>query len=284
LPFLPKIAGRYDLAVSFYGPHYTAAERVDATIKIGWIHTDYRLTPNDGLKEEAMWDKLDKIAAVSDECRERFIEQFPKLSRKTMVIENILSPDLVRRQAAEFSVGDEMPSESGVTRILTVGRFCHQKAFDDAVLACRKLVDKGSNVRWYAIGYGPEEALIRRLIEDNQLSTRFVILGKKVNPYPYMRICDLYVQPSRYEGKAVTVREAQILGKPVLITRFSTSASQIEDGIDGLVCDLGVDGIVTGVRRLIEDVSLREQMAANASKRDYSNRGEVQKIYSLLRR
>lgn len=41
-----------------------------------------------------------------------------------------------------------------------------------------------------------------------------------MNPYPYIKACDIYVQPSRYEGKAVTVREAQILGKPVVITRF----------------------------------------------------------------
>jgi glycosyltransferase involved in cell wall biosynthesis len=273
------------LVISFYGPHYTASERVDATVKIGWIHTDYRLTPNDGLKEEAMWEKLDKIAAVSVECREGFLEQFPKLSHKTVVIENIISVELVRRQALQFSVGDdEMPWESGVTRILTVGRFCHAKAIDEAVLACRTLLDQGLKVRWYAIGYGPDEALIRRLIVSNKLVGWFIILGKKVNPYPYMSRCDLYVQPSRYEGKAVTVREAQILGKPVLITRFPTSASQIENGVDGLVCDLGVDGIAKGVRRLIEDVPLREKLAANAFRRDYSNSGEVEKIYSLLPR
>lgn len=50
------------------------------------------------------------------------------------------------------------------------------------------------------------------------MQERVIILGKKDNPYPYMRACDLYVQPSRYEGKAVTVREAQLLGKPVVIT------------------------------------------------------------------
>ena len=51
-----------------------------------------------------------------------------------------------------------------------------------------------------------------------------------------MKACDLYVQPSRYEGKAVTVTEAKILAKPILITNYSTAESQIEDGIDGVIC------------------------------------------------
>ena len=67
------------------------------------------------------------------------------------------------------------------------------------------------------------------------MEKHFVLAGKQMNPYPYIKACDIYVQPSRYEGKAVTVREAQILGKPVVITRFPTSSSQLEEGVDGII-------------------------------------------------
>ena len=56
-----------------------------------------------------------------------------------------------------------------------------------------------------------------------------IILGKKENPYPYIKACDLYIQPSRYEGKCVSVVEAQILRKPVVITDYITSGSQLKD-------------------------------------------------------
>jgi glycosyltransferase involved in cell wall biosynthesis len=282
LPYLPMIPGQYDLAISFYGPHYTVTDRVNAKIKIGWIHTDYRMISTDGRYEEAMWDKLDYIAAVSNECRESFLERFPQFLRKTIVIENILSSEFVRQQAKEFDCDREMPPEAGLTRILSVGRFCHQKAFDEAILACRKLIDDNCNVRWYIIGYGPDESIIRQSIAANGLVDRFIILGMKTNPYPYMRACDLYVQPSRYEGKAVTVREAQILGKPVLITRFPTASSQVEEGVDGHICELGVDGIVAGVRRLIDDTTYRDSLAATSATRDYGNTEEVKKIYKLI--
>jgi glycosyltransferase involved in cell wall biosynthesis len=282
LSSLPIIHGQYDLAISFFGPHYMAADRVNARTKIGWIHNDYRMIPIDGVHEAKMWGKLDRIVAVSEECRQAFLNRFPQFADRTMVIENILSPSFIRQQGAEFDANQEMTPAAGLTRILTVGRFSHQKAFDNAILACRKLVDNGCNIRWYAIGYGPDESMLRELIAANGLTDRFIILGVRTNPYPYMRSCDLYVQPSRYEGKAVTVREAQILGKPVLITRFSTSASQVDEGVDGHVCELGIEGIVAGVRRLIDDSAYRNRIAATAAMRDYSNHGEVEKIYSLL--
>lgn len=84
-------------------------------------------------------------------------------------------------------------------------------------------------------------------ITEAGMQERVIILGKKDNPYPYMRACELYVQPSRYEGKAVTVREAQLLGKPVVITSYATSASQLEDGVDGVVVPMDNAGCAAGI-------------------------------------
>ena len=116
------------------------------------------------------------------------------------------------------------------------------------------------------------------------IQDQFVILGRRTNPYPYMAACDLYVQPSRYEGKAVTVREAQILGRAVLITDYPTARSQIQHGIDGYITPLGVDGLVEGIRALVADHGLRARLAAEAGARPYGNESEVEKIYALCPR
>lgn len=279
---LPAIPGSYDLAVSFMVPHYLVTDSVQARVKAGWIHTDYSSIPTDGHHEAEMWGKLDYLVAVSEECRKSFLDRFPHLASKTMVIENILSPELIRKQALEFEVKEEIPREPGLTRILSVGRLSHAKGIDTAVLACREMLDQGYNIRWYVVGYGPDEKNIRQLIASKQLEDSFIILGQKVNPYPYMKECDIYVQPSRYEGKAVTVREAQVLGKPVMITRYPTSASQVREGVDGHVCEMGVDGIVAGIRRLIDAPDFCKRLALNSLGSDYSGYAEVEKIYRLL--
>ena len=114
------------------------------------------------------------------------------------------------------------------------------------------------------------------------MADRVIILGKKNNPYPYMRVCNLYVQPSRYEGKAVTVREAQLLGKPVVITNYATSGSQLENDVDGVIVPMDNAGCAAGIAALLRDPVQMQQLSENCKKRDYTNSAEVEKIYVLM--
>ena len=97
-----------------------------------------------------------------------------------------------------------------------------------------------------------------------------------------MKAADLYVQPSRYEGKAVTVSEAQILGKPVMITNYTTSKSQVKDGVDGYICELSVEGIADGIEKLYKDKALRDILTNNSKNTDYGNSHELEKLYEII--
>jgi glycosyltransferase involved in cell wall biosynthesis len=280
-PFLPKLEKEYDLAIGFLWPHHFIGEKVKAKRKVGWIHTDYSNIHVDKKSEDKMWRNLDQIIAVSEDCSKTFLELFPDYKERTMVIENILSPSFVKQQS-EVEVSEEINRQQGKTIIVSVGRLSHAKGFDNAIRACKQLVEKGYNIAWYIVGYGPLENELRKLIDELKLNEHFFLIGKKTNPYPYIKACDIYVQPSRYEGKAVTIREAQILGKPVVITNFPTAKSQAQDGVDALIVPLGVDGVVKGIQSLIEDSTLGERLSRNVNSSDYGNEQEIEKIYSLI--
>ena len=280
LSSMPQISSKtYDLAVSFLTPHYFARERVRAKKYAAWIHTDYTALTFDRSAELAMWEGYDAICGVSEQASESFKTAFPELAGKVQTIENLLPRELIRRQAQQPQ--EDMPTGTGGT-LLSVGRFCNAKNFDNVPDICRRLVEDGLDVKWYLIGYGGDEALIRRKIDEAGMQERVVILGKKDNPYPYMRACDLYVQPSRYEGKAVTVREAQLLGKPVVITSYATSASQLEDGVDGVIVPMNNAGCAAGIAALLRDSARMQLLSENCAKRDYTNGAEVEKIYALM--
>ena len=108
------------------------------------------------------------------------------------------------------------------------------------------------------------------------------LLGKKENPYPYIANCDIYVQPSRYEGKSVTVREAQILGKPVIITNYPTAKSQVKDGVDGIICNINNDSIAEAIYNLAQNKETQIEISNYLASHDYGNENEVEKIYELL--
>ncbi|PFL17455.1 glycosyl transferase [Bacillus cereus] len=282
LPFIPKLEEEYDVAISFLWPHYFIGDKVRAKRKIGWIHTDYSNIKLNRNMEYKMWSKMDNIVAVSEGCRDSFLSSLPNVNKKVEIIENILSPKFVREQAYQEDVTEEIKVNSGKLKLVTVGRLSYAKGIDLAMYALRNLVDQGYDIEWYVVGYGAQEAELRKLLAELNLEKRFFLLGKKTNPYPYIKACDIYVQPSRYEGKAVTVREAQIIGKPVLITNFSTANSQVQDGVDGIITEMGINGIANGIKKLIGDKELRGKLMENTLKGEYGNRNEIDKLYALF--
>ena len=108
-------------------------------------------------------------------------------------------------------------------------------------------------------------------------------LGPSDNPYPYIKNCDIYVHPSRYEGKSIVVREAQMLCKPVIITNYSTARSQINDGVDGIICELDNEKIAEAIYELAANKGKQELLIAYLKTHDNTGINEVEKIYKLLK-
>lgn len=279
--YLPKVNNEhYDIAISFLTPHYIVSEKVNADKKIAWIHTDYSTIELDVKSELAMWSKFDNIVSISDDVTRAFLSTFPSLENKIVKIENILSKDFIEEQADLFNVKNEMTDDS--VKLLSIGRFCEAKNFDDVPEIASIIKSKGVDFKWYIIGYGGEEELIRSKISEFGMEDTVIILGKKDNPYPYIKACDIYLQPSRYEGKAVTVHEALILNKPVIITDYPTAHSQLKDGFDGIIVPMDIEGSANEIARVIKDKELQQRLICNMQSTNYSNESEIEKLYKLI--
>lgn len=273
--------GEYDLAISFIAPHNYVLHKVRAKKKICWIHTDYSTVHINKALELPIWSGYDHIASISEDCTRTFGQTFPDLRSKIFEIENIISPEFVRSQAQEFVPDAEMPRIDGERIILSVGRFHYQKRFDEVARMCRIMLDAGAKFKWYLIGYG-DETPIRQTINEYNVADTLILLGKRNNPYPYIKHCDVYVQPSRFEGKSVTVREAQILCKPIAITNFPTASSHITDGVDGLIIPFETDAAASALANFLDNEDLQHKIINYLSSHDYGNVSEVEKIYKLL--
>lgn len=276
------ILTHYDLALGFFLPFDFMDKMVDASLKVGWIHTDYSSYRDEKKREYLLenYSKTDYNIAVSEACKAAFLEILPQQKEKTIVVENILSKEFIYRQANAKNVSNEM-SNRGI-KLLSIGRFCKAKNFDNIPDICRRLVTKGLDVYWYIIGFGNDEMLIREKIKENGMEKRVILLGKKSNPYPYIKNCDFYIQPSRYEGKSVSVREAQMFAKPVIITKYKTSTSQIEDGIDGIIVPMDNEGCASGIEKVIRNKTIINKLILGCKTKDYSNSREVDKLYRLI--
>ena len=253
---IPAPNEEYDIAVCYHMHSPTmlryVADKVSARKKLAWIHNDFSTTHYRVEKYLKWLCKYDKIAAVSERLHDELCERCPTLSDRALVIHNIVDEELIIRRSRDKNEIDERFASGSGLKLLTVGRMVEQKGYDIAVNTAKILRDRGLDFTWYVIGYGTEEENIKELVKQNALDESFVILGRKNNPYPYMRACDLYVQPSRHEGYPITLCEALALNKTVVCTNFAGAAELVEREDDGVVvATLEPSDIATEIEKYI---------------------------------
>ena len=281
--YMPMISyNEYDLVIGFSTPFYFVDEKTKGKKKIAWIHTDYSSIPGDTESELRVWSIYDYIISISDSVTKSFIKKYPTLKEKIILIENIISPKFIEQQANLIDISKEMKREDNTINLLSIGRFCSIKNFTSIPEICAGIVKNGIKVRWYLIGYGAEEKHIKDEIFKFGMQDNVIILGKKINPYPYIKQCDIYVQPSKFEGKSVSIMEAKVLGKPVIVTNFPTAKDQIVNNYDGIIVPMDNDECSKHMVTLLKDKKKIDFLTTNCKKTNYGNEVEVEKIYKLI--
>lgn len=275
----PNIDQEYDIAVAYAGPmdfiSYFVANKIRAKQKIQWIHFDISKVGFNREFASRIYKKFDKIFVVSNEGRNKLIELIPALRDKTEVFLNVVSPKLIYEQAER---GCGFTDDFNGIRILTVGRLAHEKGQDLIIPALQRLLDQGYNAKWYCLGDGRFRKKCEELIDAYDLRDRFILLGTKTNPYTFMKQCDIYVQPSRYEGYGIAIAEAKILHKPIVVTNFSTAKEQIRNGQNGIIVDVDSVAIAEGIKRLVDSPKLREALINNLLNEELNTESELQKL------
>ena len=153
--------------------------------------------------------------------------------------------------------------------ILTIGRLTKEKGPELAVKACKKLIDEGFDVKWYWVGDGNQANYIRNIINELGIEGSFYLLGNKNNPYIYIKKCDIYVQPSKYEAYCTTTNEARILNKPIVTTNVGGMKDQFVDKETALIVNPDEDSIYNAIKILINDEEYRNKLVFSLKQKDY---------------
>lgn len=271
---------QYDASIAFLERKtiYFNVDKVKAQRKIGFIHNDYKKYQFDKKSDRKYFKSYDKIATVSKHCKIVLDEIFPEYKGKFLVIKNMISKQMLQQMAGEIL----NVKKTEKVMIVTVGRLVHQKGIDRAVKICKKLRDNGYDVKWYIIGSGSEEGNLRKQIVQNNLQDYFILVGPQKNPYKWMRACDIYVQPSRFEGFGITVCEAKVLVKPMVVSDIPEFREQILDGINGYVAENN-KMMYNRIVELIENKDgVRERFIKGLEQDKLENRKELEKLYEII--
>lgn len=273
----------YDLAVAFIegGSTYYVADHVNADKKAAFYHTDYKRAGYTRALDKDCYLKFDKIFAVSDEVRNTFLKIYPECEKRTEIFHNMLNVSAIQKKA-DLKGGFEDSFDG--KRILTVGRLTAAKALEVSIDAMKLLKDEGVHARWYVLGEGDRRMALEEQIKALHLEEDFLLLGAVKNPYPYMKQADLYVHASRFEGKSIAIQEAQILGKPMLVSDCSGNREQVIPGVDGEMCNLEAEELCRRIKELLQDEDRCRRLGRAASEKKFTDESELDKLLCLMGR
>lgn len=280
---IASIQEEYDVAVCFHihMPFIVrfVGEKVKAKVKCAWIHNDFKMSGYDVKKIKKSLDLYDHYFAVSEQLLDEFVQIFPEYKEKTSIAHNIVSEDYIRSCLDGKRVQEYNPD---TLNLLTIGRLDKQKGYDLAVKACKILKEKKYDFNWYVLGNGVEESFIKKLITEYKVEDCFHLLGIRVNPYPYIEDCDIYVQPSKHEGYGIAVAEARMLNKPIVCTDFTGARDQIENGHTGTIVEINEECIARAIEQLIDRMELRKLYEYNLSKSEKSCDNELKEVVTYF--
>lgn len=278
-----NISKEYDIAIAYNQGFstYFLERYVKATKKLAWLNIDYQKS---GYKIEfdyLIYKNFASIVAVSAEAKQGLENELSKINKilNIEIVKDISDKKIIRQQS---QVSTKLVFNKNEINIVTVGRLAKQKGLHLAIESCKKLVEKRYFVHWYIVGEGSERNILEKLIEKQELTNYFTLIGMTDNPYTYMNDCDIYVQTSLFEGLGLTVIEASYLNKPIVCTNFPSVYGILEDNVTGLIAEMNSDSIVSKIELLINDTDLKNRLVYNLSKKENEDKNKTLEQISNL--
>lgn len=278
------IPQQYDCAVAYDGLDMaviTTVQQTNAKVKILWEHGPLIGVDNTFTKcSKKCAQSFDKIVCVSEALKTEFSKTYDLPEDRFCVLYNLV--DVKEIQECAAMVVDDMPCNKGIN-IVTVGRLHPQKGTEKIPVVTRILRDAGYDIYWYLVGDGVLREEIESLCRKYDVLDRIILLGSKSNPFPYIKNCDVYVQTSSWEGWCLTVQEARILCKPMVVTPLPVLREQIVSGLNGLVAEsMMPEAIFESIKLLIDHPEMQERFICELQKENHNNQDEIEKLYRII--
>lgn len=266
----------YDIVVSYaIGICTEMALYITANNKIVFYHASVDMH-HDLLCD--IFPKYNRIVAVSDGVKAMLCENYPHVADKIFVLENYVDSQLIINKSNE-PLPNNVTIDNKKLNLCTCGRFSEEKGFDMAVECAKRLKSKNLNFVWYFVGDGSEREKVDSLIEKYDLAENILITGYTDNPFPYIKACDIYVQPSYHESYGRTIKEAQILNKPIVSTDTVGGKTILKNGELGVLTSIDAASLSEGIISLSDRI--KDGFSFNAYT-DEDNKAEKQKFVGLL--
>ena len=160
-----------------------------------------------------------------------------------------------------FDLHASYPTYSQI--VLSMGRLQPEKNYRMLIRAFARVREKNREAMLIIVGSGPLRDRLVSLVRTLGLGNAVVLLPWARDVASYYRSCDVYVQPSLYEGWGLAVVEAMASGAPVIMSDVGLAGELLRDDETGLVVVPGDEQALEGaIERMLGEPQLRARLGA----------------------
>lgn len=273
---------KYDTEIAFSdGFSHIFVANGDTPNKIAWMHTDISVQ-NDSkryynLVKESL-KKMNMSVCVSDRVREVYKAYYDLDDDKIQTIHNIIDVDEIKNKGNEKI---NIQFSKDVINLISVGRLESQKNYERFINVHKKLIDDGYKINSYLIGDGLEKEKLENAIKELKIEDTFFMLGRKDNPFPYVKKADLFILSSILEGLPTVLYESIILGVPCVSTEVA-GAREILKGQYGLITENDDEALYCGIKKVLDDKKLLDTYKSEVSMYKSENSDIIRKVEKII--
>lgn len=226
--------------------------------KVVWIHNSVSNLMKKESKIKRFGKRLEKydcIVSICDEMKEEIEKLYPNLKGK---VRRIYNPFNFKNINELSQNQDDLKAEEKLLLeedyILAVSRLdTVQKDYDTLLNAMKKAMEQGFSKKLFIVGDGPNKKDIESLIKELDIWENVKLLGRKKNPYVWMKNSSFFVHSSKYEGFGLVIVEAMSLKKAVIVSNCKVGPKEIlENGKSGKLYNVGDSDKLTELLLLLE--------------------------------
>ena len=229
--------------------------------KIGWFHSEINVPGLKPLLPEILkqFPQFDVMVYCSQKIKDLMHIHHPDLHfPREKVIINAISIEEIKVKAAEkIDPFSEKPS------FVSVGRLHYRKGYHKLIEAHTKLIREGHDHQILIVGEGEHRQNLEKLIKENKVERTFILLGNKMNPYPYIKNADFFILPSESEAWPLVIAEALILQKPIIATDTGDVSMMIAPEKTGILIPYKVEEMYYSMKRFLTDKPLISDLKSN---------------------
>lgn len=276
---------KIDTLIDFDASLTSKINKIKAKKKIIWLHADpYKMKK----KQIRNLDEYDQIVTISNEMRENLLKIRPELEKKVIRIYNPVDFDKIQTQALKIE-GLSQKEKEMVEKNYTISVMrleTKQKDFETLINAFKILKQRKKEICHYILSDGPDKEKVEKMIEKNNLSDEIKLIGKKQNPYPWMKKAKYIIHSSKYEGLPTVLIESLGLNLPIISTSCPTGPREIlRNGEEGILCEVGnYKALAEGIEKLSEDYNYVNNIKIKNKiwKKEFSKEKSIKQIEKLI--